>query len=377
MICTLHKTYPALISEGLHTRDYLPLFTPQTAQGAISRLLLEPPLPEPRLLAALPHVTACLHTCLALCGEQPGPGGGTPVWGHRAGAELVMLVVHALAMYQVRDLGLVSKAATGRMAACPGSSALCHPAGAVLAVLHLCHPQKQPRLCTWDDDPLPRAWRQIHDVPDHLHLLQGPACEQQLLALLAHDECVAAVTRHAPSRDRCHRLLYAQGAAAFQQRAHAAAARLFSAALLYGSGGGSEKYCRTARMLSNCYAAMGEVQRAVGYLDLAEAQEPGTAAHVLLRLRLTLMRGKGGAKDGGAVRHGVGGDEEEAGGEAAGVQAEAVRLVERLLLCCDFEPPHLTVSDARRFLLHFRLYRCTHTITADSGRCSSDPTCVG
>lgn len=98
-------------------------------------MLLEPPLPEPRLLAALPHITACLHACLALCGEEPGHGAGTPSWGHKAGAELVMLVVQALAMYQVRDLGLTSKAKTGRLAASRGFSAFYHPTG---AVLHLC-----------------------------------------------------------------------------------------------------------------------------------------------------------------------------------------------------------------------------------------------
>ncbi|GFR41448.1 hypothetical protein Agub_g2135, partial [Astrephomene gubernaculifera] len=117
---------------------------------------------------------------------------------------------------------------------------------------------------------------------------EGPTAEGHLLNLLAHDDVVAAICHATDPRDRLHRLLYARATAAYHQADHASSARLFAAALLYASGGGGAPYCRTARMLSNCYAAMGQPRRALGYLDLAAAHEPHTVTHLLLRLRLLL-----------------------------------------------------------------------------------------
>ncbi|KXZ56788.1 hypothetical protein GPECTOR_1g71 [Gonium pectorale] len=89
-------------------------------------------------------------------------------------------------------------------------------------------------------------------------------------------------------------------------------------------------------MLSNCYAALGQARRALGYLDLVEAHEPDTALQLLLRLRLVMELN--------------GGDSAAAGGRGAaegnGVENdnEAMQLIERLPSCCDFEASHLMVA---------------------------------
>lgn len=162
------------------------------------------------------------------------------------------------------------------------------------------------------------------------------------------------------------------GCAPAAQAEHAGAARLFAAALLYASGGGGAPYCRTARMLSACYAALGQPGRALGYLDLAEAVEPHTAAHVLLRLRLVLalklqaQAGGGGREEQlgeGTQRESQGlsgwgrdaaaeedaeraaGAQGRGAGAGTAVDGEAVQLVQQLPRCCDFELSHLAVSD--------------------------------
>eukprot|EP00198_Chlamydomonas_reinhardtii_P013214 XP_001702551.1 predicted protein [Chlamydomonas reinhardtii] len=117
---------------------------------------------------------------------------------------------------------------------------------------------------------------------------RGSTAEQMLLSLLAVDEVVAAVCNTSISSQSGAGASGGAGPRGSPRAEHAGAARLFAAALLYASGGGGAPYCRTARMLSACYAALGQPGRALGYLDLAEAVEPHTAAHVLLRLRLVL-----------------------------------------------------------------------------------------
>ncbi|KAG2440491.1 hypothetical protein HYH02_010370 [Chlamydomonas schloesseri] len=312
-----------------------PACTPAVMKAALSRLLGGASLPQ--LSASMPHLTACLLASLERCGRQDDAA--------------VANLHHNGAAAQPGDAVLV------------GAGAWNAAAGGELVVL----------------------------VSSALCAHEGRTAEQLLLALLALDDVVAAVCNsgsgsggagggadggsgtRGSARARLFGMLYARAAAAFQESDYEGAARLFAAALLYASGGGGAPYCRTARMLSACYAAAGQPDRALGYLDLAEAVEPHTAAHVLLRLRLVLALQQAeartgpaaaGESGGAAPRHGGagagaaaetqggagGGDaapglgDGAAGGARAAGDGEVVQLVQRLPRCCDFELSHLAVA---------------------------------
>ncbi|EFJ44806.1 hypothetical protein VOLCADRAFT_118629 [Volvox carteri f. nagariensis] len=337
-----------------------PSCTYDIVKAAISRLL-NPPSPSlEHLLTSLPAITTCLMASLARCRQAAGggsngaggggrkrsavqqaqggrggvgTGGGTAAqpWPPYAGAELVLQVAKAVSCYE--DLSAKSPVISVRRSTSP----------------YITHAR------------VLGGWGDLH--------LQGPIAEQQLLSLLAHDDVVAAVCDAADPRDRLHRLLFARGAAAYQQADSEAAARLFAAALLYAASGGSAPYCRTARMLSNCYVVLGQTRMAMGYLDLVEPHEPDTAALLLLRLRLVMKIQaeeaaaaaaaaagpprpavcaalNGGGSEDGARSLGSGTAAAAAAAAAAAMQndTEPLRLMDRLPQCCDFEIHHLTVA---------------------------------
>ncbi|GLC35847.1 hypothetical protein PLESTM_000375000 [Pleodorina starrii] len=296
-------------------------------------LLLEG-LPWDHLAAALPRVIDCLMACLEKCKQQAQTAAG-PAAGPAA------------ARRQGGDGGVESVAAAAAAAAAwPASSG--------------------PEL--------------VLQVATAVACYEGPVAEQHLLSLLAHDDVVAAVCYATDPRDRLHRLLFARGAAAYQQSDAATAARLFAAALLYAAGGGGAPYCRTARMLSCCYAAMGQTRLAAGYLDLVEPHEPDTVALLLLRLRLVLRAqaeaaaaacgSRGGEGGGGEGKGGGGGG--GGGGKAVGDDdQEALRLVDRLQRCCDFEACHLTV--AYDIAIRARRHRVAIAATELAMRCLPPP----
>jgi hypothetical protein len=111
-------------------------------------------------------------------------------------------------------------------------------------------------------------------------------------------------------------------------------------------------YCRTARLLAACCAASRQLPRALGYLDAADAHEPGTARTLLLRLRLLLERA-GSAVQGGAPHIGGSGSGRE--GEAAEANAGALAVLQKLPHCFDFEPSHLTVRRQARLYADARV----------------------